>query len=123
MNGIEIFNFTLKEVPSLIQPILDVHGWSEEDVDYYILHQANKFLLEQLTRKFGVSKEKVPINIQDYGNTSSASIPLMLVDVLKECNPQDKNLNLILAGFGVGLSWAAAAINICKTICSDLVYV
>ncbi|ECH9276401.1 ketoacyl-ACP synthase III, partial [Salmonella enterica subsp. enterica] len=75
MNGIEIFNFTLKEVPSLIQPILDVHGWSEEDVDYYILHQANKFLLEQLTRKFGVSKEKVPINIQDYGNTSSASIP------------------------------------------------
>ncbi|GIP47415.1 3-oxoacyl-ACP synthase [Paenibacillus sp. J53TS2] len=123
MNGIEIFNFTLKEVQPLIQSILDVHGWSEEDVDYYILHQANKFLLEQLTRKFGVSKEKVPINIQDYGNTSSASIPLMLVDVLKERNPQDKDLNLVLAGFGVGLSWAAAAINISKTICSDLVYV
>ncbi len=123
MNGIEIFNFTLKEVPSLINTILDVHGWKEEDVDYFIFHQANKFLIEQLARKIGISMDKVPISINSYGNTSSASIPLMLIEVIKERKFNNIDLNFILAGFGVGLSWAAAALNMNDTVCSDLVFV
>ncbi|MEK5025625.1 3-oxoacyl-ACP synthase III family protein [Paenibacillus sp. FSL M7-1046] len=121
MNGIEVFNFTLREIPALISSVREIQGWTDSEVDSYAFHQANKFLLEQLVRKMGITAEKLPINIGEYGNTSSATVPLVLLDILKN-REKENRLNIVLAGFGVGLSWAAAALNMEHTKYSEIVY-
>ncbi|QGQ98476.1 ketoacyl-ACP synthase III [Paenibacillus psychroresistens] len=121
MNGSEIFNFTQERVPRLIKETLDSSSMIEAEVDYYVLHQANKFMLDYIVKKTGIDKDKLPTNIEKYGNTSSASIPLVLVGCLKD-ELLNKPLNLCLAGFGVGYSWAGATINSNKIFCSEIVY-
>lgn len=110
MNGEEIFAFTLREVPPLINRILDRAGWSKEEPDFFVLHQANKFILNHLAKKMTIPYAKVPIVLENFGNTSSASIPLALTHALGARLAKEK-LRLVLAGFGVGLSWAAAALD------------
>ncbi|MWV46624.1 ketoacyl-ACP synthase III [Paenibacillus sp. HJL G12] len=121
MNGTEVFNFTSEVVPRLISEILEMHQWTDLDVDYYMMHQANKFILGFLANKCGIDITKVPINIHKFGNTSSASIPLLMTDSEVILNKKDR-ANLILAGFGVGLSWGAAALTL-KNATLSTVYV
>jgi 3-oxoacyl-[acyl-carrier-protein] synthase-3 len=111
MNGAEIFTFTIREVPPLISAILKRAQWTKDEVDRYFFHQANKFMLEFLAKKMGLPMGKVPIILEHYGNTSSASIPLAITHCARETLEKQKQ-KLVLAGFGVGLSWGAAAMEL-----------
>ena len=109
MNGANIFNFSIKRVPSVIQDALDLAGLKKEDVDYYILHQSNQFIMRHLSKKLGIPEAKVPLTLGDFGNTGGPSIPLTLTNG-GLVRPPDRRLSLMLVGYGVGLSWASALI-------------
>ncbi len=111
MNGAEVFTFTLREVPGLLQSVLEAAGWQLAGTDAVVMHQANQFMLTHLAKRLKISPEKLPLVLKDYGNTSSASIPLALTES-PICRPlQEREMKLVLAGFGVGFSWAAAAVQ------------
>ena len=76
MNGPEVFAFTLREVPRVVQSALDQAAWTIDDVDAVVMHQANEFMLKHLAQRLKIPLEKLVIALQDFGNTSSASIPL-----------------------------------------------
>jgi 3-oxoacyl-[acyl-carrier-protein] synthase-3 len=111
MNGPEIFNFTIREVPAMISTVMQAAGWSAGQVDGFVLHQANRFMLEYLIKRMKLPPEKVVMALEDYGNTSSASIPLAICARMRE-RVMDTPARLVLAGFGVGFSWASAALEL-----------
>lgn len=104
LNGIEVFNFTLKNVPSLIEELLTSSDSTKEGIDYFVMHQANQMMLRHLGKKSGIPESKSPIAMKHFGNTSSASIPLTIADQLADNLNQP--LELVLLGFGVGWSWS-----------------
>jgi 3-oxoacyl-[acyl-carrier-protein] synthase-3 len=106
MNGPDVFNFVLREIPKNIKEILKFAGKNLEDFDYVVFHQANKFMNDYLAKKLKLESTKVPSTIAKYGNTSSVSIPITIVDQLKDKLESPKKL--LLCGFGVGMSWATA---------------
>lgn len=106
MDGMDVFNFTINEVPGLIKEGLSQSGLSVDGIDYLVLHQANKFVLKQVAMMTGFPMKKVPISMDRYGNTSSASIPLTLCD-MKERDETLGVKKVLMSGFGVGLSWGA----------------
>ena len=108
MDGAEVFAFTLREVPSLISNVLEASGWSRDEVDYFVFHQANKFMLTHLAKSMKLPLPKVPFSLKEYGNTSSASIPITINSELGEAI-RTRPLKLLMAGFGVGYSWGACA--------------
>jgi 3-oxoacyl-[acyl-carrier-protein] synthase III len=108
MNGAEIFAFTSREVPQLVKGVIASAGWTSTEADLLVLHQANKFLLDHLSRKIKFPG-RVPISLDRFGNTSSASIPLTIADACAKTQPLGR---AVLAGFGVGYSWAAAACDL-----------
>ncbi|MFB9274555.1 3-oxoacyl-ACP synthase III family protein [Cohnella cellulosilytica] len=105
MNGPEIFNFTLKEIPSAVQTQMEKSCRAMEDYDFLIFHQANKYMLEHLQKKLKIEGSKFPIDMQNYGNTVSSTIPIVLKNLLDNKQINEGNL-LMLVGFGVGYSWA-----------------
>ncbi len=111
MDGAEIFTFTLKRVPSLVEAVLKIANQSEADIDFFVFHQANRFMLEHLAKKMKLPSGKVVLGLERYGNTSSASIPLAIATELRDRLGPGK-ADLLLAGFGVGYSWAAATLNL-----------
>jgi 3-oxoacyl-[acyl-carrier-protein] synthase-3 len=110
MNGGEIFAFTMTAVPALCRDVLARAEWPAESVDGFVMHQANRFMLQHLARTMKIPKEKLVLALENYGNTSSASIPLALVEALGD-RLREGQSRLLLAGFGVGFSWAAAALE------------
>ncbi len=111
MNGALIFNFTIKRVPALMDETLLGSGISSEDVDYFIFHQSNQFIMKHLCMKQSVPLEKAPIILKEFGNTGGASIPLTMTQgQLKR--PPDRALRLMLLGYGVGLSWGSALVDL-----------
>ena len=121
MNGAEIFNFSIREVPPLIEEVLSISQWSKEQVDYYFLHQANKFIIKNIVRKLKVPVEKAPYDVfEKYGNQSSASIPATVCENLSSIT-QNKAVKAILAGFGTGLSWAACALTLSPAVCYPVI--
>ncbi len=106
MNGQEVFKFAVRSVPEAITEVLDQMKLAKEDVDYYILHQANRRIVESVAKRLGEPMSKFPMNLDEYGNTSSASIPLLLDQLYREGKIHKGN-RLIMAGFGAGLSWCA----------------
>lgn len=109
MDGGEIFNFTLRAVPPLAAKTLEFAGKEVGAYDAFLFHQANLFMLKHLVKKIKLPAERVPINIDNFGNTSSASIPLLMTTALKT-RLVEEPLQLAMFGFGVGYSWAAASI-------------
>ncbi len=105
LNGTEVFNFTLRNVPPLVKAIFDAAGTTIDDIDYVLFHQANVFMLNHLRKKSGLPEDKVPIAMETYGNTSSASIPLTIAARLNDAF--DRPRSLVVMGFGVGWSWSA----------------
>lgn len=126
MNGTDVFNFTISEVPELIHNFLEKIQKTPETYDALVLHQANKFILKQIVKKTGFSIEQLPTSIELYGNTSVASIPLTLSHTYGNTINKEK-LHLLLSGFGIGLSWGVVDLyidesNIFPIILSDEYY-
>lgn len=111
MNGALIFNFTIKRVPSLIDETLKAAMISADDIDYFIFHQSNQFIMKHLCVKQSLPSEKVPIILRDFGNTGGASIPLTMTHG-NLTRPTDRSLRLMLLGYGVGLSWGSALVDL-----------
>ena len=111
MNGPEIFNFTNIAVPKAIEQCLLKNKMSLDDVDYFIFHQANKYMIEYLRKKIGIPKEKYYLNMLLTANTVSATIPIAIEDALKNGKIVKGN-KVMLCGFGVGYSWGAVIIEI-----------
>ena len=109
MDGAEVFNFTLREVPAAVADVMALAGWTEPVVDALVLHQANRFILSTLAKKIGVAEARTPMGVvEKYGNQSSASIPCALIDGLGD-RLSAGPLKVAGCGYGVGLSWGAFA--------------
>lgn len=111
MDGAEVFAFTLREVPPMVRRVREAAGWAPDAVDAYVFHQANRMMLQHLTKKMRLPPERVLLDMEEFGNTSGASIPLALTHGLAEALVE-REQRLVLAGFGVGLSWGAAAVTV-----------
>ena len=119
MNGADVFNFVIVEVPKDIKGLFTHVGMNIEDVDYYVFHQANAFINNFIAKKMKLNYDKIPWTIQKYGNTSSVSVPLTIVSELKEKMQGRKNL--MLNAFGVGMAWATAIVPFVDCKISDIV--
>jgi 3-oxoacyl-[acyl-carrier-protein] synthase-3 len=106
MNGPEVFSFTLHTVHAAIEQLLTKAGVPKSAVDWYLFHQANRFLVESLAKKMTIPLARMPVDIEDIGNTSSASIPI-LIERSRAKGLLRPGQTAVLAGFGVGYSWAA----------------
>ncbi|HZL56401.1 MAG TPA: ketoacyl-ACP synthase III [Bryobacteraceae bacterium] len=115
MNGGEIFAFTMATVPRVSRAVLARAAWPIESVDWFVMHQANRFMLQHLSKLIKIPKEKLVVALGQYGNTSCASIPLAISSCLSE-PLRSGTSRLLLAGFGVGFSWGAAAIEFANTM-------
>jgi len=120
LDAAEIINFTMREVPLSIKRLLGSADRAVADVDAYVFHQANQFINNQVARKLGITADKAPTTLYDFGNTSSATIPLTITAKLREriaAGPQ----KLVMSGFGVGLSWASTYWETDHVVCPPLV--
>lgn len=111
MNGPEIFNFTMRTVPLVMEELLAKCGCGLDEIDYVIPHQANKFMLERLQRRLRLSPEKFHIELETTGNTVSSTIPIALESARRTQRVKTGD-RVALIGFGVGYSWAATIIRI-----------
>ncbi len=109
MNGSEIFNFTIDAVPPLIEDTLLKNGLTREDVDGYVFHQANKFMINFLRKKLKIKPDIFHMYMSEVGNTVSNTIPIVLSEKLKE---KALKGSILLAGFGVGYSWGGCVVKI-----------
>jgi 3-oxoacyl-[acyl-carrier-protein] synthase-3 len=119
MNGADVFNFLIREVPRDVKNTLEFSKNEKSDIDYFVFHQANNYINSYLGKKLKLDKDKVPMSIEKFGNTSSVSIPLTIVSELKE--KLDNNNKVMMCGFGVGLSWATAILNLNDCFIGDLI--
>ena len=110
MNGPEIFLFTLKNVPSLVEQILAREKMSMDDIDFFIFHQANKYILDHLREKIDIPEDKFYVALEKFGNTVSSSIPIALRSAFDEKKITGKE-TVLLIGFGVGYSWAGVIVK------------
>lgn len=121
MNGGDVFNFVIREIPKDIKRIAEFSGVNLADLDYYVFHQANNFINSYLAKKLKLDTGKMPSTIAKYGNTSSVSVPLTIADQLK--GKLNGNNYLLLSAFGVGMTWATAIVPFVDTRISDIVEV
>lgn len=122
MNGHEVFNFGLKEIAPHVQQLLDAVPVTTASVDYAVFHQANLLLNEAIRKKLDLPPEKVPYSLHPYGNTSSATIPVTLAECLGAAL-RSRSLQLLLCGFGVGLSWGSCYLTTHQIACPDVIEV
>ncbi|MCM2356547.1 MAG: ketoacyl-ACP synthase III [Geobacteraceae bacterium] len=121
MDGAEIFAFTLAEVPKMVRQVLEASGNTVETIDAAVMHQANKFILEYLSKRMKIPADKVPLSLGEYGNTSSASIPMTMTHCLREQLSRGR-MNLLMAGFGVGYSWGSLTCNAGDMVMPEMVF-
>ena len=121
MNGADVFNFVIVEVPKDIKRLMAATGEDIHNLDYYVFHQANTFINKHIAKKMKLDSAKIPWSIQKYGNTSSVSVPLTIVSELKDKMAGQKRL--LLSAFGVGMAWGSAIIPFYDCHISDIVEV
>ena len=121
MDGASVFNFVQNKVPPLIEEILKETNKSKEDIDYFLFHQPNKFMLTKLAESISVAAEKMPNDVvKIYGNSSGVTIPAIMGGLISDELKLKEN-EVIFSGFGVGLTWAALymklnKLNFCEKI-------
>ena len=122
MDGVEVFSYAVSNIPKCYNQLKNLMQFDDEDMDYYLIHQANKFLCEKLRKKMKLPEEKVPYNIREFGNTSGATIPLLMVTNLSE-ELAKRPLSLGMFTIGVGFSLGAARVKTSGNIvCPPLMY-
>ena len=108
MDGTAIFNFTIQNVPILVNENLAKNNLDIKDVDQFIFHQANTFMLNYLRKRIGIESERFIIDMENCGNTVSSTIPIVLKNLIDNKNNKE---NILIAGFGVGYSWGATILK------------
>ena len=117
MDGFGIFRFTMTEQPRLLREVLEYSGKSLDGIDVFVLHQANRYIVETITKKAGISKEKAPADVfSRFGNQNAASIPGVLCGSLAE-RLRNHTLEAVLQGYGTGLSWGACQLRLENCLC------
>ncbi len=111
MKGVSVFSFSIKTVPKLIYDLLQKNNKQIDEIDLFIFHQANLFIIDTIRKKMNLPEEKVFNFMEEVGNTISSSIPIVLYEAIK-CGKAKKGDTILLAGFGVGLSWGATIITL-----------
>ncbi len=107
MDGAAIFNFTIKRVPTLIEEALALEGATTADIDQFVFHQSNRFIIKHLARKSGLDDRQVPFTIEDTANCGGPSVAVTLT---RSWKPSERAQRVMLLGYGVGLSWASATL-------------
>ncbi|MBN1198401.1 MAG: ketoacyl-ACP synthase III [Bacteroidales bacterium] len=120
LDGMKVFNFSLREVVPNVKELLKFAGKTMDSIDYIVFHQANKLINESLRKMLKVDEVKTPASIRNYGNTSSASIPLTMVSELSG-ELSSRKTNLLLSAFGIGLSWGAVLMETDTIICPEII--
>jgi len=110
MNGGAIFNFTLNAVPAMMQQLFEKSGLSKDDIDYYVFHQANQFMLSTIRKVCGLPKDKFYMDMANVGNTVSSTVLIGLKECLKDGHVHS-GMNVMCCGFGVGLSWGGTILE------------
>jgi 3-oxoacyl-[acyl-carrier-protein] synthase III len=112
MDGSAVFNFVQVEIPPMIEGLLAQAEASINDIDWFLFHQPNRFMLEKLADKIGIPHAKMPMNVvEKYGNSSGVTIPMAIAESLREILPQ-QSFTVCLAGFGVGLTWGSMVMRL-----------
>lgn len=104
MDGAAVLEFAFRREPRLFKDFFEAFGGTIDDYDYCVFHQANLFMMEHIRKRIHLAKEKMPVSLDRFGNTSSVSIPLTIADLCQRTPVQDR-MRFIVSGFGIGLSW------------------
>lgn len=120
MDGAAVFVFGITKVPKAVKDMLKLTGKTVQDVDYFLFHQANLMMNEQIRKKLKIEPAQCPYSLRDFGNNSSASIPLTIVTQIREA-VQAEEKDIIACGFGVGLSWGTVSVRLQKPVIPALV--
>ena len=110
MNGQEVYKFAVKEVPIILDKLFKKTNYSSDEVDWLVLHQANQRILDSVGERLKIPREKILSNLEKYGNTSAATIPLMMDEAIRNHSIKQNDI-IATSGFGAGLSWGAALIK------------
>lgn len=120
MEGMDVFSFAISTAPATYRRLLEYTGLTNENTNFAIFHQANRFMNETIRKKLKLKPEQVPYSLDEYGNSASATIPITMVARIQE-QLQEEELTLMMCGFGVGLSWGTAQINTKNIICLPII--
>ncbi|NCG08010.1 MAG: ketoacyl-ACP synthase III [Verrucomicrobia bacterium] len=122
MDGAEIFNFSISVEPQSVEELLAYVDVEKKDIDFFVFHQANRYILGNITKRLKLDPEKVPMQtVEQYGNQSSASIPCAMCGELADALGANETKRLLLSGFGVGLSWGSAVLEFTDLKVCDLI--
>jgi 3-oxoacyl-[acyl-carrier-protein] synthase-3 len=120
LDGPAILNFSIREVPPAVTGLLEFCPYSADEIDYFVFHQANRMINETIRKKLKLAEDKVPSSLHDYGNTSSASVPVTMTVRLRDAIAT-RRTRLLLSGFGVGLSWGACILDLDRPYLPQLI--
>ena len=110
MDGQPVFKFAVKKVPECIMQVLEKNGTEKAEIKYYVLHQANSRIIQSVAKRLKEGEEKFPVNLERHGNTSAASIPILL-DEMNRDQRLEKGDKIVMSGFGAGLTWGAVLLE------------
>ena len=120
LDGMDVFGFGISQAPKTVNKLIEKFEIDKDAIDHFVFHQANLMMNKMIVKKLKLPVEKVPYSLKGFGNTSSTTIPLTIVTELKE-SLANNNKDLIVCGFGVGLSWGTAKIKLDNVVISDLI--
>lgn len=121
MDGGDVFNFAVNTIPGEISDFIELSGQKKEQFDYFVFHQANRFILRHLANEIGVPFEKVPLSLDSYGNTNGASVLVTLVDMYEKGLFEEKK-HLLICAFGIGLSWGILELSMDQSQFLPMIY-
>lgn len=122
INGMNVFSFAISRPPKSIEKFMaDYQIDRDNDIDYYLIHQANKMIVDRIVKKLKLPKEKVPYNLEEFGNLGGASIPSLMVTRIRE-KLMKEEVRLMMSSFGLGLSWGTMWVKTKPMVVSDLIY-
>ncbi len=123
LDGMSVFSFGISKPPKSINALMQQFQLNKDEIDYFVFHQANKMMIDKIIKKLNIPAEKTPLVLKDFGNTSSSSIPLVMVSRMKDAmnGSRDKSLKIMACGFGVGLSWGSVFFTLQNACCCDMI--